>query len=48
MDVEHADVAASRIAAAIGEPVRAPMLCCFVDGRARTSTELAAVADVAH
>jgi DNA-binding transcriptional ArsR family regulator len=36
----------SKIAAAIGEPARARMLYCLVDGRARTSTELAVVADV--
>src|SRR5258708_21237084 len=36
----------SRIAAAIGELARARMLYCLVDGRARTSTELAIVADV--
>src|SRR5205814_8861450 len=47
MNVEdHADRAASGIAAAIGEPARARMLYCLVDGRARTSTELAMVADV--
>jgi DNA-binding transcriptional ArsR family regulator len=47
MDVGHrADVAVSGIAAAIGEPARARMLYCLVDGRARTSTELAVVADV--
>ena len=47
MDVEHyADAAVSRIAAAIGEPARARMLYCLADGRARTSTELAVVADV--
>jgi DNA-binding transcriptional ArsR family regulator len=47
MDVmDHADLAVSRIAAAIGEPARARMLFCLMDGRARTSTELAAVADV--
>jgi DNA-binding transcriptional ArsR family regulator len=47
MDVErHADAAVCRIAAAIGEPARARMLYCLVDGRARTSTELAVVADV--
>src|SRR5262249_60729019 len=34
------------IAAAIGEPARARMLYSLVDGRARTATELAAVADV--
>jgi DNA-binding transcriptional ArsR family regulator len=37
---------ASRIAAAIGEPARARMLYCLMDNRARTSTELAIVADV--
>jgi DNA-binding transcriptional ArsR family regulator len=42
----HEDIAASRIAAAIGEPARARMLYCLIDGRARTSTELAVVADV--
>src|SRR5581483_4274282 len=46
MDVEEADVAVAPIAAAIGEPARARMLYCLVDGRARTSTELAVVADV--
>jgi DNA-binding transcriptional ArsR family regulator len=47
LDVEHrSDLAASRIAAAIGEPARARMLYCLMDGHARTSTELAMVADV--
>ena len=47
MNVEHAaDDAVSRIASAIGEPVRARMLYCLVDNRARTSTELAVVAEV--
>ena len=47
MDVEnHADVAVSKIAAAIGEPARARMLYCLLDARARTSTELAMVAEV--
>ncbi len=47
MNVEdHADGAVSGIAAAIGQPARARMLYCLVDGRARTSTELAMVADV--
>jgi DNA-binding transcriptional ArsR family regulator len=47
MDVHrHADAAASSIAAAIGEPARARMLYCLMDGHARTSTELAVVADV--
>jgi DNA-binding transcriptional ArsR family regulator len=40
------DVAISRIAAAIGEPARARMLYCLLDGHARTSTELAMVAEV--
>lgn len=34
------------IAAAIGEPARARMLYCLLDGRARTATELAAIAAV--
>ncbi len=47
MDVEHQfDEAVSRIAAAIGEPARARMLYCLMDGHARTSTELATVAEV--
>ena len=46
MNVAAPDVSASRIAAAIGEPARARILYCLVDGLARTSTELAAVADV--
>jgi len=43
---DHADTAVSKIAAAIGEPARARMLYSLVDGRARTSTELAMLADV--
>jgi DNA-binding transcriptional ArsR family regulator len=43
---EQADLAASSIAAAIGEPARARMLYCLMDGLARTSTELAIVAGV--
>lgn len=47
MDVEDfADDAASGIAAAIGEPARARILYCLMDGHARTSTELSVVADV--
>jgi DNA-binding transcriptional ArsR family regulator len=46
MNVEHPDVAVSRLAAAIGEPSRARMLYSLADGRARTSTELAAVSEV--
>jgi DNA-binding transcriptional ArsR family regulator len=40
------EVAVSRIAAAIGEPARARMLYQLLDGHARTSTELAVVAEV--
>jgi DNA-binding transcriptional ArsR family regulator len=36
----------SHIAAAIAEPARTRMLFCLMDGHARTSTELAAVAEV--
>jgi DNA-binding transcriptional ArsR family regulator len=46
MPVDDSDVAVSSIAAAIGEPARARMLYSLLDGRARTATELAAVADV--
>lgn len=47
MDAEsRADAGVSRIASAIGEPARARMLYCLLDGRARTSTELAIVAGV--
>ena len=43
---DYADKGISRVAAAIGEPARARMLCCLMDGHARTSTELAIVAEV--
>ena len=47
MNVErYADSAVAGIAAAIGEPARARMLYCLMDGHARTSTELAMVAEV--
>jgi len=47
MDVEDSGgTALSKVAAAIGEPARARMLCQLLDGRARTSTELAIVAGV--
>jgi DNA-binding transcriptional ArsR family regulator len=47
MDAENAqDKAMARIAAAIGGPARSRMLCCLLDGHARTSTELATVAEV--
>jgi DNA-binding transcriptional ArsR family regulator len=42
----HADAAIAAIAAAIGEPARARMLYCLMDGYGRTSTELAIVAEV--
>lgn len=42
----HADTHLARIASAIGEPARARMLCCLLDGHARTSTELSVVAEV--
>ncbi len=44
--MEYSDVPASKIASAIGEPARARMLYCLLDNRARTSTELAVIADV--
>jgi DNA-binding transcriptional ArsR family regulator len=48
MNAELFDEAAvARIAAAIGEPARARILFCLMDGHARTSTELAVVAEVA-
>jgi DNA-binding transcriptional ArsR family regulator len=43
---ERIERAASDIAATIGEPARTRMLFTLLDGRARTSTELALVADV--
>lgn len=41
-----ADSIISRIAIAIGEPARTRMLLSLMDGRARTSTELAMLADI--
>jgi DNA-binding transcriptional ArsR family regulator len=46
MNVEQTDARLSRIAAAIAEPARTRMLFCLMDGHARTSTELAVVAEV--
>jgi DNA-binding transcriptional ArsR family regulator len=46
MNVGHPDATVPRIAAAIGEPARARMLYCLMDGRARTSTELAVMGEV--
>ena len=45
-DVPGLDRAVSRLAAAIGEPARARMLFTLLDGRERTSTELALAAEV--
>ncbi|MEJ6004082.1 winged helix-turn-helix domain-containing protein [Paucibacter sp. AS339] len=42
-----ADAALAAIAQSMAEPARARMLCCLMDGHARTATELAAVAEVA-
>jgi DNA-binding transcriptional ArsR family regulator len=42
----NADNHLARIAGAIAEPARARMLCCLLDGHARTSTELSVVAEV--
>jgi DNA-binding transcriptional ArsR family regulator len=47
MDANSADSHLARLAGAIAEPARARMLCCLLDGHARTATELAAVAEVA-
>src|ERR1700744_5084959 len=47
MDVEFsAEEAVAKIAAAIGEPARARILYCLMDGHARTSTELSVVSGV--
>jgi len=47
MDAEYqVEAAVSRIAEVIGGPARTRMLYCLLDGRARTSTELAMVAGV--
>ena len=46
MDAQHADHSLPGIAGAIAEPARARMLCCLLDGHARTSTELSVVAGV--
>ncbi|KQQ44651.1 ArsR family transcriptional regulator [Duganella sp. Leaf126] len=45
MDV-HADHYLARVAGAIAEPARARMLCCLLDGHARTATELSVVAEI--
>ncbi|MGZ0700910.1 ArsR/SmtB family transcription factor [Pseudomonas sp. L5B5] len=46
MNAEQNDRGVSQVAAAIAEPARTRMLCALMDGHARTSTELAAIAEV--
>lgn len=46
MDSQSNDSAISRVAGAIAEPARTKMLCSLMDGHARTSTEMAVIADV--
>jgi DNA-binding transcriptional ArsR family regulator len=46
VNVNADDNPVASIAAAIGEPARSRMLYCLLDGRARTSTELAIIAEV--
>ncbi|NML62436.1 helix-turn-helix transcriptional regulator [Massilia sp. RP-1-19] len=46
MNADMSDTHLPAVAAAIAEPSRARILCCLMDGHARTSTELAAVAQV--
>lgn len=46
MHADYADTRLAQLAAAIAEPARARILCCLMDGHARTSTELATVAEV--
>lgn len=42
-----ADAALAQVASCLAEPARARMLCCLMDGHARTATELATAAEVA-
>lgn len=46
MTSDFADTRLAGVASAIAEPARTRMLCCLMDGHARTSTELAVVAQV--
>jgi DNA-binding transcriptional ArsR family regulator len=46
MSVDDINIQLAKIAAAIAEPARATMLCALMDGRARTSTELAMLAEI--
>lgn len=46
MNTHDADSALSQVAGAIAEPARTRMLCALMDGHARTSTEMAVIAEV--
>lgn len=46
MDTQDHDAALSTVAGAIAEPARTKMLCALMDGHARTSTEMAVIAEV--
>lgn len=46
MSHDFADTRLAGVASAIAEPARARMLCCLMDGHARTSTELAVIGQV--
>src|SRR5882672_5156335 len=46
MNAADAETALAQVAALMAEPVRARMLCCLLDGHARTATELAAVGEI--
>jgi DNA-binding transcriptional ArsR family regulator len=46
MHAEQQDIGVSQVAAAIAEPARTRILCSLMDGHARTSTELATIAEV--
>lgn len=46
MTAHNDDAAISQVAGAIAEPARTRMLCALMDGHARTSTEMAVIAEV--
>ena len=46
MSDEEPETQLAQVASAIAEPTRSRMLCCLLDGHARTGTELAVVAGV--
>jgi DNA-binding transcriptional ArsR family regulator len=46
MSNDFADTRLAGVAGAIAEPARSRILCCLMDGHARTNTELAVVAEV--